>query len=303
VSEIVSLDGLTKSFAGRRVIEGLAFTVPRGSIFGLLGRNGAGKTTTIRMIMDIIRPDSGHILLFGRAMEERSKDLIGYLPEERGLYPKMRVLDMLQFHGSVKSLSPAEARRLASGWLDRLELGEWKSKKVEELSKGMQQKAQFIAAILAKPELLILDEPFSGMDPVNQDVLKDLILELNRGGCTIVLSTHVMDQAERLCKEIALIDGGRAVLSGDLGSIKQRFGANAVQMEFRGDGSFLKALPIVKRLDEYGQYVEIQLADGASHQELLRQSAARLEIRRFEIVTPRLHNIFVQLVGRESVDA
>jgi ABC-2 type transport system ATP-binding protein len=299
----VSLDGLTKSFAGRRVIEGLAFTVPRGSIFGLLGRIGAGKSTTIRMIMDIIRPDSGHILLFGRAMEERSKDLIGYLPEERGLYPKMRVLDMLQFHGSVKSLSPAEARRLASGWLDRLELGEWKSKKVEELSKGMQQKAQFIAAILAKPELLILDEPFSGMDPVNQDVLKDLILELNRGGCTIVLSTHVMDQAERLCKEIALIDGGRAVLSGDLGSIKQRFGANAVQMEFRGDGSFLKALPIVKRLDEYGQYVEIQLADGASHQELLRQSAARLEIRRFEIVTPRLHNIFVQLVGRESVDA
>jgi len=300
---VVSLDNVAKSFNGHRAIDGLTLEIPEGSIFGLLGRNGAGKTTTIRMIMDIIRPDSGAIRVFGKPMDESIKDRTGYLPEERGLYPKMRVLDMLQFHGTVKNLSPSEAREAASRWLDRLELGDWKSKKVEELSKGMQQKAQFIAAVMAEPELLILDEPFSGMDPVNQDLLKDLILERNRNGCTIVFSTHVMDQAERLCREIALIDHGRAVLNGELAAIKERLGTNAVQVEFDGDGSFLKDLPIVDQVYEYGQYVEIQLRPGADPQDLLQASTASLEIRRFEIMTPTLHNIFIQQVGGDGPDA
>jgi ABC-2 type transport system ATP-binding protein len=300
---VVDLDGVAKSFDGHRAIDGLTLGVPQGSIFGLLGRNGAGKTTTIRMIMDIIRPDAGSIRVFGKPMDEPIKDRIGYLPEERGLYPKMRVLDMLQFQGTVKNLSPPDARSAAGRWLDRLELGDWKAKKVEELSKGMQQKAQFIAAVMAEPELLILDEPFSGMDPVNQDLLKDLILELNRKGCTIIFSTHVMDQAERLCREIALIDRGRAVLNGELGAIKQRFGSNAVEMEFSGDGSFLKELPFVDGVDEYGRYVEIRLRSDADPEEVLRASSGRLGIRRFEIMTPTLHNIFIRQVGGDAPDA
>ena len=305
MSGILSLTEITKTFGDHRAIDGLSFDVQPGSIFGLLGRNGAGKTTTLRMIMDIIRPDSGTVEVFGRAMEESAKDRIGYLPEERGMYPKMKVLDMLQFFGTVKNLSPSDAKEKASRWLDRLDLGDWKTKKGEELSKGMQQKAQFAGAILAGPELLILDEPFSGMDPVNQDIFKDLILELNREGCTIIFSTHVMDQAERLCNEIALIDGGKAVLAGNLDSIKQRFGNNAVQMEFKGDGSFIERLPYVKSADDYGGYVEITLGDGASPQDLLRESSPRLEIRRFEIMTPTLHNIFIQQVGgdEETPDA
>ncbi len=302
---ILSLSELTKIFGDHRAIDGLSFEVPPGSIFGLLGRNGAGKTTTIRMILDIIRPDSGSIQVFGGAMQESAKDRIGYLPEERGMYPKMKLLDMLQFQGTVKNLSPSDAKDRASRWLDRLELGDWKTKKVEELSKGMQQKAQFIGAILAEPELLILDEPFSGMDPVNQDVFKDLILELNREGCTIIFSTHVMHQAERLCRDIALIDDGSAVLAGSLDSIKQRFGSNDVQMEFTGDGAFIEQLPFVKSVNDDGRYFEIGLRDGADPQELLRESTAKLEIRRFEIMTPTLHNIFIQQVGsdEETVDA
>jgi ABC-2 type transport system ATP-binding protein len=297
----VRLAGVVKSFNDHRAIDGLSIEVPRGSIFGLLGRNGAGKTTTIRMVMDIIRPDEGEIRVLGRAMEEGTKDRTGYLPEERGLYPRMKVLDMLQFHATVKNLTPAEARKKAGAWLERLELTPWAMKKVQELSKGMQQKVQFIAAVLAGPELLILDEPFSGMDPVNQDLFKDLILELSRGmGCTIIFSTHVMEQAERLCSEIALIDRGKAVLCGSLAAIKQRFGKNAVQLEFSGDGSFLKNLPAVERVDDYGQYSEILLKSGASPGAILEAAVPRLEIRRFEVMVPTLHSIFIQQVGGEG---
>jgi ABC-2 type transport system ATP-binding protein len=296
----VSLDGVVKTFGDHRAVDGLSFDVPTGVVFGLLGRNGAGKTTTIRMMLDIIRPDAGRVEVLGRPTGDGTKDRLGYLPEERGLYPKMKVREMLAFQGAIKGLTHAEAARRSAAWLERLELGEWRDKKVEELSKGMAQKVQLIAAVLAEPELLILDEPFSGMDPVNQDVFKDLILELNRSGSTVVFSTHVMESAERLCREIALIDKGRAVLDGSIASIKQQFGMNSLRLEYDGDGAFLRELPQVEQLHDYGQFVELQLARGADEQEILRAAVGRVRIRRFEIVAPSLHNIFVQQVGRES---
>jgi len=296
----VSLANLTKTFGEHRAVDGLSFDVPAGSIFGLLGRNGAGKTTTIRMIMDILRPDTGTVTILGSADALAVKDRIGYLPEERGLYPKMKLTDMLEFAGSIKGMAVADARRAGAQWLDRLELGAWKDKKVEDLSKGMQQKVQFISAIMNKPDLLILDEPFSGMDPVNQEVFKDLILELNRTGCTIIFSTHVMESAEKLCREIALINHGRAVLHGPIAEIKKKFGTNTVQLEFDGDGSFLDGLPGVEKVHHGGHSAEIRLAQGADHQAILKAAVGRLVIRHFSVVSPTLHSIFIQQVGLEQ---
>ena len=299
----ISLRRLVKTFGSHRAVDRLSLEVPTGSIFGLLGRNGAGKTTTLRMIMDILRPDEGEVLGMGRPMSGQTKDRIGYLPEERGLYPKMKVIEMLEFQGLIKGLARSDTWQRASDWLDRLELGEWKQRKVEELSKGMQQKVQLAAALLAQPELLVLDEPFSGMDPINQNLFKDLILELNRSGTTVILSTHVMHSAEQLCHEIAVIDHGRVVLAGPLASIRERFGKNSVQLEFDGDGSFLKGLPGVVQVDDYGQYVEIGLESGAQPQQLLEAATQRLRVRRFEVMVPTLHNIFLQEVGRDTADA
>lgn len=299
----VTLERLVKTFDTHRAVDGVSLTVPEGSIFGLLGRNGAGKTTSIRMLMDIIRPDSGRVEVLGAPRADDVKDRIGYLPEERGLYPKMKVLDQLQFAGTLKGMDGGEARRRAGEWLERLELGEYGPKKVEELSKGMQQKVQLIAALLSEPELLILDEPFSGMDPVNQDVFKDLILERNRAGASIIFSTHVMESAEKLCDRIALIDHGRVLLDGPIQDIKERFGRNAVLLEYDGDGSFVAGLPGVKDVNDYQRYVEVRLEDDADPQVLLAAVAGRLTVRRFEIVAPTLHSIFVQTVGGDAHDA
>jgi len=255
------------------------------------------------MIMDIIRPDAGEVRVFGDRLADGTKDRIGYLPEERGLYRKMKVSEMLEFQGAIKGMTPSAARKAGLDGLDRLELGAWKEKKVEELSKGMQQKVQFVAAVMAKPELLILDEPFSGMDPVNQDLFKDEIRGLNRAGTTILFSTHQMDTAEKLCKRIALINHGKIALTGVLSEVKAGFGKNSVLLEFEGDGAFLESLPGVARVDNYGQYQEIRLAEGADPQELLRASVGRLRIRRFEMVSPTLHNIFIELVGGEQAHA
>ncbi len=296
----VVLNDIRKTFGTHRAVDGLSFEIPRGTVFGLLGRNGAGKSTTIRMIMDIIRPDSGSIEILGRPMDGSVKDRLGYLPEERGLYPKMKVLDMLEFFGSVKGLKPAEARRRALPWLERLELADWKDKKVEDLSKGMQQKAQFITTILNEPDVLILDEPFSGMDPVNQEIFRNLLLEISQSGTTLIFSTHVMESAERLCNQIALIDRGRAVLSGSLSSIKRKFGSNTVQLEFDGDGAFLATLPGVVKVHRSKRFVEINMADGEDPQRLLEAAAARLSVRRFEVMEPTLHNIFIDQVGPEA---
>lgn len=299
----ISLENLTKTFGEHRAVDDLSLEIPQGTIFGLLGRNGAGKTTIIRMIMDILRPDSGTVRILGNPMGNNTKDRIGYLPEERGLYPKMKVIEMLEFQGSIKNLSLGESRKRGTAWLDRMDLGKWKTKKVEDLSKGMQQKVQFISAVMTEPQVLILDEPFSGMDPVNQEIFKDLILELNRSGSTIVFSTHVMDSAERLCRQIALIDHGRPVLDGSLASIKETFGTNTIQMAFSGDGSFLRDLPGVENAHDNGQQVELRLHAGADPQSVLRAAVGRLEIRHFSLVNPTLHSIFIQQVGKEATDA
>jgi ABC-2 type transport system ATP-binding protein len=284
MEEAVTLQELVKAFGEHRAVDGLSMQVPLGRVFGLIGPNGAGKTTTIRMIMDIIRPDSGEVRILGSAAANGAKQHIGYLPEERGLYKKMKVIEMLEFQGSIKGARIGDARREAAGWLDRLGIGDWKEKKVEELSKGMQQKAQFVAAVMGKPQLLILDEPFSGMDPVNQNLFKDVIVDLNRQGTTILFSTHQMDTAERLCREIALINKGKVVLDGSLAAIKQKFGRNAIQMEYDGDDDFLKELPGVVRMDGFGQYVELRLEPGSDPQTILAAAAGRLRIRRFEQV-------------------
>ena len=293
----VSLHSLVKTFGQHRAVDGISLEIPRGIIFGLIGPNGAGKTTTIRMILDIFRPDSGEVKVFGMPAGDQVKDRVGYLPEERGLYRRTKVLEMLAYQGSLRGASPSAARQEASDWLDRLELAEWKGRKVEDLSKGMQQKVQFIGAILGKPELLILDEPFSGLDPVNQDVFKDLMLDLNRKGASIIFSTHQMDTAEKLCREIALLNKGQIVLGGTLSQIKSRFGKNSVMVEFDGDGSFLQGLPGVARVDDYGQYREVRLLNGADPQALLRAAVERVTVRRFEIMEPTLHNIFIEQVG------
>jgi ABC-2 type transport system ATP-binding protein len=291
------LRNLVKTFAKHRAVDGISLEIPRGIIFGLIGPNGAGKTTIIRMILDIFRPDSGEVRVLGVPAGVQVKDRVGYLPEERGLYRKTKVLEMLEYQGSLRGASPAASRKEAAVWLERLELGEWKTRKVEDLSKGMQQKVQFIGAVMGKPDLLILDEPFSGLDPVNQNVLKELMLELNRQGSTIIFSTHQMDTAEKLCRELALINQGRIVLSGTLSQIKSRFGKNSVMVEFDGDGAFLQSLPGVARVDDYGQYREVRMLNGADPQALLRATVERVAVRRFEIMEPTLHNIFIEQVG------
>jgi ABC-2 type transport system ATP-binding protein len=293
----IALRDVVKEFDGFRAVDGVSFDITAGEIFGLIGPNGAGKSTTIRMIIDIIRPDTGTISVMGQPSHANVRHNVGYLPEERGLYKKMKVLDMLEFLGTLTGSTPRDARKESQGWLERLEIADWATKKIEELSKGMQQKIQFAAAVLGKPPILILDEPFSGMDPVNQNLFKDTILEINRQGTTIVFSTHQMETAERLCKEIALINKGKLVLSGSLAKVKAGFGKNSLLIEYEGDGGFLGSLPGVASVDAYGSYSEIRLEPGADPQAILTAVAGRLRVSKFEIVAPTLHNIFIEMVG------
>jgi ABC-2 type transport system ATP-binding protein len=299
----IVLEGVTKTFATHRAVSDLSLEVPRGSVFGLLGPNGAGKTTTLRMVMNILGPDSGRIEILGRPADEAARDRIGYMPEERGLYPRMVLEEQLVFMAAIKGLRASEARSRLGPWLERLGLGEWRKRKTNELSKGMQQKAQFIATVLHEPEILIMDEPMSGLDPVGTDVLRDVMLELRRRGATIVLSSHQMDTVERLCDRVALINRGEKVLDGLVSEVKARHGKNTVALAYDGDGSFLAALPGVAKVSDFGQYVEVRLADGSDPQPLLREAAARLRLRRFEIVEPSLHDIFVETVKSHGQEA
>src|SRR6266571_4191817 len=237
--DAVRLEAVTKRFNTLTAVEKLSFSIPEGKVFGLLGPNGAGKTTTLRMLMRVLIPDEGSIEVLGTPADDRTPDAIGYLPEERGLYPRMKIREVLVFLAALKGLTEAEADRGARQWLERLELGEWVNKKINDLSKGMQQKVQFIAAVLHRPPILILDEPFTGLDPVNASLIKDIMLELRNQGSTIILSTHRMEQVEMMCDSICLINKGRNVLDGELQAIKRSYGKNTVQIEYTGDGDFL----------------------------------------------------------------
>ena len=297
------LIGVTKAFAGHTAVHPLDLEVARGSIFGLLGPNGAGKTTTLRMVMNVLGPDGGTVEVLGRPSDLPARNRIGYMPEERGLYPRMVVEEQLVYFAQLKGVSRGDALARLGPWLERLELASWRKRKLNELSKGMQQKAQFIATILHDPEILILDEPMSGLDPVGRDVMLDVLLDLSRLGKTLVLSSHQMETVERLCDSIALIDRGRKILDGPVSEVKRRHGPNAVALAFEGDGSFLAALPGVKSVSDSGRYVEIRLNEGADPQVVLREAAARLRLTRFEVIEPSLHDIFVEQVtnhGREA---
>ena len=297
---MIEVKNVTKSFDSVTAVQDVSFTTEPGEIFGLIGPNGAGKSTTIRMIMNILAPDSGSILFEGRPIAEKDKDRIGYLPEERGLYKKVKVNDMLLYLGELKGRERDRLQKNIDYWLDRFDLLDWKMKPISELSKGMSQKVQFIAAVAHEPAILFFDEPFAGLDPVSSDLLRESIIELSRSGKTVLFSTHIMEQAERLCNRIFLIDKGRKVVYGSVDEIKDAHGSNTVAVEYDGDGSFINGLPQVVGATTYQRWIELQLADGADPDDLLKALVGRISIRRFEVKAPSLHNIFINLVGPEA---
>jgi ABC-2 type transport system ATP-binding protein len=296
----VELQNVRKCYDEFVAVADLTLSIKPGGIYGLLGPNGAGKTSTIRMIMGITVPDAGQITVFGEPLNRAHMDQFGYLPEERGLYKKMKVLDHLVFLGQLKGLSAAEALKRANAWCEKFEFTAWTGKKIEELSKGMQQKVQFIAAVLHDPKLIIMDEPFTGLDPANAVVLKDVLLEMAKAGKTILLSTHRMDQVERLCQSICLINHGHAVLEGDLSQIKARYGRHNVQIKYDGDPHFLEEKSLVQSFNDYGNYVEVRLAPGADSQDLLRLASSKVRIDKFEVMEPSLEEIFIDVVGKSN---
>lgn len=301
----VNVESVTKRYAGHVAVSDLSLQVPPGGIYGLLGPNGAGKSTTIRLIMSILQPDEGRITLFGDGRNSRDLSArIGYLPEERGLYKKMKVLDHLVFLGEVKGISRNDARQRAQAWLERLDIAGWEQKKVEDLSKGMQQKVQFAGALLHEPELVILDEPFSGLDPINAQVMKDIVVEIAAAGRTVLFSTHAMEQAERMCDRVAIIARGKLVANGTVAQVKAEFGGRHVALGFVGDRHGADAVladpRLIARLDDYGASAELKMAEGADPQQLLAALVgAGVGLRRFEVVEPSLHAIFVAKVGAD----
>jgi len=299
MADVVELCGIRKTYDHFVAVDRLSINIREGSVYGLLGPNGAGKTSTIRMMIGITMPDEGEVRLFGETFHREQLHRIGYLPEERGLYKKMKVLDHLVFLGRLHNLSEREARKRSLQWCERLQLSAWTQKKVEELSKGMQQKIQFIATLLHDPDLVIMDEPFSGLDPANSVMLKDVLIEMKKSRKTILFSTHRMDQVERLCDSICLIDHGRVVLEGDLKKIKASYGKNHVQMEYEGDPR-LEGSALVQSLNNYGNYVEVRLVPGADAQQLLRTASDNARISRFEVVEPSLEEIFIDRVGTHA---
>ena len=293
----LTLSGVTKRFDEFTAVDDLSLSVRPGRIFGLIGPNGAGKTTTIRMIVNITAPDEGRIELFGQEMTPELQDRIGYLPEERGLYKKMKVLDQLRFFGELKNVKGKKADEAIDRWLERVKLTEWKAKKATELSKGMQQKIQFIAAVMHDPDLMILDEPFSGLDPVAQELLKEIVLELKAEGKTIIFSTHQMEMAERICDDICMINKSRKVLDGSLRQIKSSFGRNSVALRAEGGDSVLEDRSLVVNVERHSDEVEVLLAQGADAQALLKRLLeAGAKVGKFELVEPSLNDIFIAKV-------
>ncbi len=297
----VEIHNVTKRFGPVTAVDDLSLNVPAGRVYGFIGPNGSGKTTTLRMIMSIFLPDSGSISVLGEQRHEAYTDRVGYLPEERGLYRKMKVRDVLSFYGKLKNGGNVSAD--VGYWLERLDLAEWADRRVEALSKGMSQKVQFIAAVAHRPELVILDEPFTGLDPVNADVLQEAVLEVQAQGATVIFSTHDMNMAEAMCDFICMIFQGRKVLDGTLADIQDQYGSDTVRVRIEGDRSRLQGLPGVERLTDRGQVQELRLAPDADSQAVLRAIMSRARVTRFELARPSLHDIFVRIAGPEAEEA
>jgi len=294
----VKVDHVSKSFGDFTAVEDLSLAVRAGRIFGLLGPNGAGKTTSIRMIVNITAPDSGTIELFGQKINSQLQDKIGYLPEERGLYKSMKVGEQLRFFAQLKNVTGKDAQQRIDTWLERLKLSEWKQKKTRDLSKGMQQKIQFISAVLHDPDLVILDEPFSGLDPLNVELLKDVVLNLKRAGKTIIFSTHAMDIAEKICDDICLINRSRKVLEGSIREVKKSFGRNSIALRVEGTNGNLATSNLVSNIQHHSDEVEVLLTANANPQDFLKELiASGAVVTKFEMIEPSLHDIFIEKVS------
>lgn len=297
------VSGVTKRFGDFTAVKGLSFDVRAGRVFGFLGPNGAGKTTTIRMIVGITAPDEGSIELFGEPISPKIQDRIGYLPEERGLYKKMKVVEQLRYFAALKGVSRADADKGIDRWLGRMRLSEWKNKKTTDLSKGMQQKVQFIASVLHDPDLLILDEPFSGLDPVNVEFMIDVLDEFKQADKTVIFSTHLMETAERLCHDIILINRSRKVLGGSLREVKESYGHNRVSLRIEGGREVLNDASLIAHVTEHADQIDVDLAEGADAQQLLTKLiAAGAVVSKFEKVEPSLNDIFIEQVGGDAAD-
>ena len=297
---MLTASNLRKRFTTVQAVDNVSLSVDRGEVFGLIGPNGAGKSTTIRILLNILTADSGTVTFDGQPVSPAILSKIGYLPEERGLYQKNKLMDAVLYFASLKGVSGDEARTRAEILFKRFDLTAYANRKIEELSKGNQQKVQFIIAILHNPDYVVLDEPFAGLDPVNQILLKDILRELKQQGKAIIFSTHQMDSAERLCDRLCLINHGKTVLEGTVKSVKQQFGKDAVRLEYSGDGAFLSGLPMVVQSTVYENFAELVLKPQTQSQEVLAAVAGRLEIRKFEFVEPSLNSIFIHVVGGDS---
>ncbi|HVM71262.1 MAG TPA: ATP-binding cassette domain-containing protein [Anaerolineales bacterium] len=298
---IVELSHISKSFGPVKAVDDVSFTIEKGELFGLLGPNGAGKTTSLRVMLDIFKPDTGSVAVLGGALTGPKKDRIGYMPEERGLYQDIPLERCLAYLGALKGMRPAEVRRRAETYLERFELSAYKNKKVKELSKGMQQKAQVIATLLHQPELLIVDEPFSGLDPLNTQMVKDVLLEQHKQGVTIILCSHQMHQVEELCQRIVLIDHGKVMLYGDLNEIRRQFSVNAVLVRTPAE---LPSLPGVEMVEPVNGAVKYHLAQGTDPQDILQTLvASHVPVEQFEIAMPTLDEIFIRVVQRQGAAA
>jgi ABC-2 type transport system ATP-binding protein len=293
MSDAIILRGVTKRFNGTAAVADLSLTVPAGSIYGFIGPNGSGKTTTLRMIMHILLPDEGDIEVLGSRDTAAARDRVGYLPEERGLYKKMTIRRLLRYYGRLKGGALADVDKAIDEWMDRMGLPGLQDRHIETLSKGMSQKVQFIAAVVSNPSLLVLDEPFSGLDPVNAQVVRDAVLEMRRRGTTVVFSTHDMTTAEQMCDRIFMIFGGRKVLDGSLESIQDQYGADTVRLRTAGGALALAGMPEVEAVNDFGQLQEVRVT--GDPQAFLSRLAARTAVYHFEVTRPSLQDIFVRI--------
>jgi ABC-2 type transport system ATP-binding protein len=293
----VEIDKIVKTYGQQTAVDELSLQVPAGSVYGFIGPNGSGKSTTLRMIMRIIAPDRGHIRVLGVETSNAANDRIGYLPEERGLYKKMYVREILIYHAKLKGMQdPGPA---VDDWLERLRIADAAKKRVEALSKGMAQKIQFIATVVANPELVILDEPFSGLDPVNMEVVRDAVLDLRKSGATVIFSTHDMNVAERMCDFIFMIYKGKKVLDGSLNAIRDTYGTDTVKLRTSPGAEIgqLQRLPGVSKVVDFGNVQEVRLDRGADAQNILRYAVTRGDVELFEVAKPSLHDVFVRIAG------